>query len=180
MAAAAGGGGDDDELARQRTWHWMNQQPEIKAVPRSVSSGRSRGRRSLAAATHVVEERKGRVWVPVHHGSERDCASTLDLLQRHFPDKVHRSLSIQEAKRDAQRKTWSVRDPDHVPIGSRVLLARSPDDIHPSARRAHEAFGMHTGVLEQRYGFVRSRHRTFGSYMVDVVALDFTKRRVQR
>lgn len=77
-------------------------------------------------------------------------------------------VTLAEAAADRRKKTWSVHDSDHVPTGSRVLLARPPNDIHPSLGVVHRVFGMSSAWEHARYGVVTSRHRRYGSYVVQL------------
>jgi hypothetical protein len=120
------------------------------------------------AITNTVQQRKSGMWQSIHEGSAADCTRILDLVQRHFPQQTYRVVTLAEAAADRRKKTWSVHDSDHVPTGSRVLLARPPGEIHPSIGEMHRAFGMPTESEHTRYGVVTTRHRRYGSYVVQL------------
>lgn len=149
----------------------MAEAPEPRAPNAPFHRTGKRKGRALevqVAWTHVVQELKLKIWQTVHTGSEADCRATLDLVTRHFPDRQHRVVARAEADADERKQSWSVSDADHLPDGTRVLLARTPNEIHPSIGGVRKVFAITGADHQHRYGFVRSRHRRFGTYMVEI------------
>lgn len=107
----------------------------------------------MTPKTHELQQKYGLLWETVHSGSAASCAAELERARRHWPGKEWRTVTVDEAKRDRRRKPWSVRDADHVPKGSRVMLAVSAVQKHPS--------------IATRFGVVKHRYRS-GSYMVQI------------
>lgn len=64
------------------------------------------------------------------------------------------------------KKGWSVKDPDHIPIGSRVMLRVDPNTVHPDSAAVREAFGIPEDV--ERHGIVRKRWFRTGCYRVEI------------
>lgn len=167
----------DDDIARAKTRRWFAGQPAVRAssVPFERSRpAKDRGLRVAVPRTNVVQELKGRCWETIHNGSEADCTSTLDLVKRHFADKTYRIVTRAEADADSRRKTWSVTDADHVPVGSRVMLVRDPKSIHPSIVDVAKVFGFPSAEQTLRIGVVKTRHRRFGTYMVELENTGFS------
>lgn len=159
-----------DDLAKARWRRANDAAPEHRAPlpfdPRPVGRERSRGIKVSVPETHAVQTLDGRAWMTVHLGSEASCARDLDLKRRHWPDKTFRMVTIAEATAEARRKTWSVRDADHIPNGERVMLLKTADELHPSIGKIHKAFGIPDDHVGVRYGVIKSRYRRSGDYMV--------------
>lgn len=167
-----------DDLSRARARRANAAAPEYVApLPfdrRPARRSRSRAIRVNVPKTHVVQWLDGRAWGTVHEGSERDCADYLEKRQRWWPDRTFRMVTASEAKAESRRKTWSVRDADHVPTGSWIMLLRSPAAIQPSIVKVHKAFGLSRESEERRTGVVESRYRRSGDYMVKLDDTELT------
>lgn len=171
-----------DDIARQRFWSENNAKPDPAGrrprMPRSAGPAR----RSTVEATHVllVKVRGVRDWRIVADtrrdvaGSEAFCRAELATRSRHFPDDEFRVLPWSEARRELRRKTWSVRDEDHIPIGNNVLLRRAPAEIHPSLAKVHIALGMSRESEGRRTGVVTKWYRRSGDYMVKLDGTELT------
>jgi len=126
-----------DDLARMRSRRANAAAPQYPApVPFDTTPvGRDCGKRLKAnvTATHELQVKEPDMlsWEVVHRGSEAACLSELDVKRRHWPQNQWRVVTLAEAAADRRHKTWSVRDSDHVPKGSRVMLARPPAAVHP-------------------------------------------------
>lgn len=174
-----------DDITRQRFWSWNNAKPSpVRRMP-SAPRLRSNSHGSpvpAAKPTHVLLVRNldSREWCLVMdaeryvQGSEVFCQAERETRARHWPDQEFRVFSWPDAKREFRRKTWSVRDSDHVPNGERVMLVKTADELHPSIKKVNAVFGLlddHSGV---RYGVVQSRYRRSGDYMVTIEGTNLT------
>lgn len=174
-----------DDVTRQRFWSWNNAKPSpgrrMPSIPRSRSSSR-RSPVPAAKPTHalLVRNLDSREWCLVMdadryvQGSEVFCQAERDTRSRHWPGQEFRVFSWPDAKREFRRKTWSVRDSDHIANGERVMLTKTADELHPAISRVHATFGMtsdHSGI---RYGLVRSRYRRSRNYMVTIEGTNLT------
>ncbi len=169
-----------DDIARQRFWSENARKPDAPRAAHRMPRSRSTRKpvRPLVVPTHVVLTRKAgtRAWFIVEsdggvlEGSEAFCESERERSARHWPDSEFRAWPWPEARRELRRKTWSVRDEDHIPIGESVLLAVTPAQLHPSIVQVRTVFGMaHDGGAEhRRRGVVKSRNRRSGEYMVRI------------
>jgi hypothetical protein len=66
------------------------------------------------------------------------------------------------------KKGWSVRDIDHIPAGSRVMLAAAPVDLYPSIAQVAGALGLPGDGHHTRTGIVAHRWYGDGEYMVRI------------
>lgn len=173
-----------DDIARQRFWSENSRKPDPARrrprMPRSTST--ARGLRAAAVEpTHVLMVRPAgtRAWSVVAErvrdrirdvqGTEAFCQAECARRSRHWPESQFRVLPWPEAKRELRRKTWSVKDADHIPSGERVLLAKAPAQLHPGLVEARTVFGLpDDGADRRRVGVVRSRNRRTGDYMVKI------------
>lgn len=171
-----------DDIARQGFWSWNNAKPAPKEPTNHSRTPRHRRRRSAVAATHVllvrlqgkrqfgiVADRGGDV-----EGTEAFCLAELKTRARHYPNDEFRVMPWDDAKHELRRKTWSVTDDDHIPVGGKVLLRRAPVQIHPSMGKVHEVFGLSRDSESKRTGIVRSRYHRSGDYMVAIDGTDVT------
>lgn len=172
-----------DDIARQRFWSWNNTKPDPTPRRPRMSRVRSNSRtRSAVAPTHVllVRLQGNREWSIVAdrggdvQGTEVFCQAELATRSRHYPSDEFRVLPWPEARRELHRKTWSVNDEDHIPVGGHVLLRREPAQIHPSIVEARKVFGLPRDPESKRTGVVCSRYRRSGDYMVKLDGADAT------
>ena len=91
----------------------------------------------------------------------------MEKAQRWEPTKQWRVVTLDDAKRDRRRKPWSVHDADHLPKGSRVMLALSPVQLMPFIADLHETFGLGHEGEQTRHGVISHRYRS-GTYMVRI------------
>lgn len=120
------------------------------------------------AATHVVQEFKDGYWNTIHEASEACCIDAREKANRWFPDKQHRIVTADQVASELRRKGWSVHDADHVPVGSHIMLAASPERLHPELKRVREVFGMRADGDVERTGTVRHRDPRSSWYMVQM------------
>lgn len=171
-----------DDIAKQRFWSENRAKPDPRSglprVPRQRSSRRALS--GNAAATHVLMVRKAghREWLVVADrearriadvaGSEACCNAEMATRSRHWPDDEFRVSSLVEATKELRRKTWSVRDTDHIKNGERVVLKVEPNVLHPSLDRVSDVFGIPSTDNRTRTGTVKRRDRRTGDYMVHI------------
>lgn len=122
--------------------------------------------RVLVPATHALQKRDGLMWLTMHEGSEADCSDHLARSQRHWPEREVRLVTLDEARAERRRKTWSVSDTDHIQNGSAVLVSESNEFAESNARHVAKMLGMDAAGLESRRGTVKSRHRRTGLFMI--------------
>jgi hypothetical protein len=146
----------------------MSERKEVAGPTRISGGGRRRRRIPQVPVTHSLQEMKGREWVTIHEGSQANCDDQIGRVRRWYPEKTYQVVTVQEAKAERRRKTWSVSDPDHIPDGSTVLLARAPKDVHPSLVDAKRVFGSTFSDIDIRRGTIKHRYRRSGAYMVQL------------
>lgn len=168
-----------DDIAKQRFWSENKTKPDLASQAPATARGR-RSRRSLraaVAATHVLMVRKNGCleWCIAADeggdisGSEASCAARCLMSARHWPADEFRVWTWPEARRELRRKTWSVRDADHIADGERVMLMVTPAQLHPSIVEVRGAFGApDDGADRRRTGVVGHRYRRSGGYMVRI------------
>lgn len=120
-----------------------------------------------AVATHALQQRSGLAWTTIHAGTEADCVDHFRRWEKHFPERECRVVTAEEARAESRRKPWSVKDPDHIPNGSKVIITVVDSLSEAQCRRFADAMGIADRGFEKRRGVVRRRRRN-GDYAVRI------------
>lgn len=122
-------------------------------------------RKPVEKQTHALErERVPGSWEVISRGSERQVKHRMERL-------VTSGLGLMRivplVRKPREKKGWSVRDADHLPNGTRILLKKPASELHPGMAEAFAAFGA-PAPPRHRTGTICFRYFGSGNYMVKI------------